>query len=664
MRVSVITAAFTAAALAVMQLPLGASAASDMYFTVTEVQSSDISTITADGEKWFKVGSFDDDKDYIITVKDKDGRQYMLTVTDGESSGTVWSYYRQTMVSSTTPRFTSLRSGSSYLVCSGDALRTAYTRSVSGDLVWEHIGSTLRYNEDGTYSYLRYDADSETPFSFTREQSEAAEVDIYTKGEQLERCIVSQPHAESYVLEGSGYAAPRFTVGLSDVEADSVKWYVDGEEQPCGSLSFTAETLADRPAGVHRVSCLVEAHDDSGIRCRERSEDALFVIAKGVVPDSFLTFSDVHEEYGLIGDAIENVIERTGGYIPSLVICTGDLVNGTKAEKDIMLERYYPRIIAELGGLDTVFVSGNHDAGGAASAMSAAADLGAGESLSSDGGQIFCGSSEAVARNGRNSRYAKGLIVYGLNQEAVMKTKDGGTVCSYEDVIGGVDAFLRDAARNYRGELVVISAHTGLHTLGIQPDSMNRNGMSISDWIGENAYNINGSYELASLINSYAERYGMDIMYLFGHDHSRSETELIMTDGSELISTVRYEDKMTGTQPLHFTYAHSGYLSTQIGSADSSFSFVYRDGGGFVYELIRTSDNRTRRTDIAAKYVAPPETTAATSSAATSTAATTTATTAVGRTDNPKTGDDMSVFFAAMPALLLLAVGTKRRRKR
>jgi hypothetical protein len=70
MRVSVITAAFTAAALAVMQLPLGASAASDMYFTVTEVQSSDISTITADGEKWFKVGSFDDDKDYIITVKD------------------------------------------------------------------------------------------------------------------------------------------------------------------------------------------------------------------------------------------------------------------------------------------------------------------------------------------------------------------------------------------------------------------------------------------------------------------------------------------------------------------------------------------------------------------------------------------------------------------
>jgi len=653
MRISRIIVAVAALIVMLMCVPLGTFAASGAHFTLTDVAAGADGSITVGGQEWFRAASFDDDKDYIITVKD--GGEKALTVADDEQSSCIWHYYRQTMVVSTTPRFTSLKSGSYYLVFSGDKLRTAYTRAVSGDLVWEHVGSALRYNEAGTYSYLRYDAGSDEPLSVTAELSEAAEVNIYTNGEQLERCIVSQPHAESCVIEGSGYPAPVFTVGLADVDVDSISWYVDGEEQDCDSLSFTAETLTGRSAGVHRVSCLVEAHDSSGIRYREKSEDAVFVIAKGVVPDSVITFSDVHEEYTRIGDAIACVIERTGGYIPSLVICTGDFVNGPKADADAMLGRYYPRIVAELGGLDAVFVSGNHDSGEAASAMSAAADLGAGENPPA-GGLIFSGKS---AENGTNSRFAKGVIVYGLNQEAAMVDKDGSTAYTYENVLGDIESFLSKTAADYHGELVIISAHTGLHTLGVQPDSVNKNGARLTDWIGENAYNIDRSYELAALINRCAEQYGMDIMYLFGHDHSRAESELIMTDGDELISTESYADMTTGSQLLRFTYAHSGYLSTVIGSADSSFSFIYRDGDGFAYDLIRTYDSRTRHTDIAARYV-PAETAAATSAVTTS-AATTTAAVTSAKTENPRTGDDTGTWLIVLPAVLLLV---SRRRKK
>ena len=641
-----------AAAAAVMMtalcVPLGASAASGAHFTLADVESVDSSTIDLGGEKWLKVRELADDKDYVITVKNSEGEQLAVTVEDDEKKGTVWHYFRKTMVSSSSPRFTTLASGKYYLVCSGDKLRTAYTRSVSGDLVWEHSGSALRYTEGYDYYYLKYDEDSDEPLSVTTELSEAAEVSIYTNGEQLERCIVEQPHAESYVIEGSGYSAPVFTVGLADVTADSVSWYVDGERQDCAELSFAAETLRGRSAGIHRVSCLVEAHDSEGIRYRERSEDAVFVVAKGVVPDSVLTFSDVHEEYGLIGDAIGRVIELTDGYIPSLIVCTGDLVNGPKADTDTMLERYYPRIIAELGGLDTVFASGNHDDGMAATVMSAEAGLGAGEP-SAAGGVIFRGSSEAASRNGKNSLSAKGVIVYGLNQEAVMLPRDGATAYTYEDALGNLEAFLRETAADYSGELVIISAHTGLHTLGIQPDSVNRNGVGLTDWVGENQYNIDRSYDLAALINRYAEQYDMDIMYLFGHDHSRGETELLMKRGSELISTQSYSERTTGSQKLGFTYANAGYLSTAIGSADTNFSFIYRDGNGFAYDLVRASDGSVRHTDVEARFVSAETTSAAASTTETSTATASAA--SAGKTENPKTGDSMHA------ALLLLPIG-------
>ncbi|MBP1591830.1 MAG: hypothetical protein ILP22_07315, partial [Oscillospiraceae bacterium] len=67
------------------------------------------------------------------------------------------------------------------------------------------------------------------------------------------------------------------------------------------------------------------------------------------------------------------------------------------------------------------------------------------------------------------------------------------------------------------------------------------------------------------------------------------------------------------TLPLHFTYAHAGYLSTSIGSADSSFCFVQKNGDKYSFDLIRTYDNTVRHTEFADRYTAsaqPAETTA------------------------------------------------------
>ena len=55
-------------------------------------------------------------------------------------------------------------------------------------------------------------------------------------------------------------------------------------------MNFTAESLKDKPAGVHSVSCEITAHDSDNVFYRERSADAAFVIAKGVKPESIMTW--------------------------------------------------------------------------------------------------------------------------------------------------------------------------------------------------------------------------------------------------------------------------------------------------------------------------------------------------------------------------------------
>ena len=666
-------------------LPFSPAAAASPLFSVIAVQQETDGILTLEnGETWYKVRHFEDDADYILTVKNKAGEQQILALKNAVSTRYIWNYYRYTMTTSTAPRIAILSSGSWLLSAEDGRLTAYYSGNSASDRTWSHEDTALCYCENGAEQYLKYDEDADAPFSLTADKAEASEVILYSRPQTQERCIVRQPAAESYVTEGSGYPAPFFSVGLADVTADSIQWFVDGEAQPCSAPEFTADCLTDLPAGVHRVSCLAEAHDSDHVHYHEQSADAAFVIAKGVVPDSILTFSDVHEEYGLITNAIETVIAKTGGYIPSLIICTGDLVNGPTVEKERELNRYFPQILSHLGGLDTVFVAGNHDSAEAASIMSDAAGLHTDRALNTNGGMLFDGASEAVWLNGTNSRSAPGIITYGIHYDAAIRKRADGILYTYEDTVRDMNRFLQETAEHYHGELVVISAHSGLHVIGKQPESVNYIHAPLTPWLGENMYNVDCSYELAQTINRYAEQYDMNILYLFGHDHSRSETELFLTDGDRLIAPKHYADRSSGTLTLHFTYAHAGYLSSVIGCADQNFTFIYRDGERFSYDLMHTGGEIVHHAEFASKhpYEAPvttettpetaiPETTAAKSVAQTTvqTAAQTTeanavpqnkATASAVRTPGVDAGEKQDLFLIAVPAFIVLLISGKR----
>ena len=658
-------AVLSAAVFSAMFMPFKPQIAAADSYIATAPFSLEKGVLTLDsGEKWYKVNEFENGNDYIITVKGSDDKELMLTASNDDISEYIWHYYRSTMVTSTAPEYTTLISRSFSLACHENELYTVSNWWSSGEMAWEYHNGNLCYKENGSVSYLKYSEGSDVPFTCTHNAAEAAEVSLYSNSEYLSRCIAEHPSAESYVIEGSGYAAPVFTAKLysDDIVVDNVKWFINGKEQSCAELSFTADALRNKKTGVYRVNCLIEGHDGNDIHYREKSADAAFIVAKGVTPESFMTFSDVHEQYFFITDAIERIMAQTGGYVPSLVICTGDLVNGPTASKEKMLDRYYPQIVSYLGGLDTVFVSGNHDSGEAASIMSDKAGLGCENDRSPYGGQIFKGTSQAAAKNGKSSRFAKGITVYGLNFEASIEGSGNNITYSYDRTLDKLDSFLKKTAEDYHGELVVISAHSGLHVLGVQPESMTRYGIQISKWIGENQYNIDNSYELTKLINSYAEKYNMDIMYLFGHDHSRQESELIMTDGDNITSTVEYNSRSCDTQPLKFTYAHSGYLSTTIGCADAHFSFVYRNGENYSFDLMSTYDNTVRHTDIKAKNTFKEPVVTASASTTVTTKTTAAGTSAKKGADSPATGDKFSIIGIAVPAAVLMLISRKRKK--
>ncbi|WP_297961347.1 metallophosphoesterase family protein [uncultured Ruminococcus sp.] len=618
-------------------------------------QSEEKGVLTLEnGEKWYRVNGFVDGNEYVITALRSDGGQAILAAVDGNNIKNVWTYSREIMSTSVSPRRTFLRSGSMDLSCHESQLYVYAVWYVEGDMIWDYIDGRLCYKENDNMYYLTYDENSEAPFSCTDDPHKAAAVNIYARGEQLSRCIKVHPSSESYVTEGSGYAAPVYTAELlrSDIVVDSVRWFIDGEEQSCGGLTFTADCLRDRPAGVYRVSCIIEGHDDNDFYYKEKSADAGFAVAKGVVPDSVMTFSDIHEEYGLITEAVERVMQRTGGYIPSLIVCTGDMVYGPEAAEETMLSQFYPRMVPCVCGIDAVYVSGNHDSGAAASVMSAAAGLGADSKLPASGGPVFIGTSAAVKENGTSSLSAKGLIVYGLNYEAVIDRSGEKPYYTYANAITELDAFLKKTAEDYHGELVIISAHPGLHSLGIQKGSVKPNGFEVSQWAGGNMYNVDRSYDMVSLINSYAEKYDMDILYLFGHNHSRREVEFCMKDGDAITSTKNFADQSVGTQTLRFTYAHSGYLSTVIGCADSSFSFIRREGDVIKGELLSTAGDGVRSWEAAARWApAADETASATTSAA-----------AAGAADSPKTGYNGTAVYGLAAAAALMLLSKRKRR--
>lgn len=570
-------------------------------FSATVPQASEKGVITLDTEQqWFKATELENGRNYLIGIKKPDGSTVLLTADDHITPEYIWHFSAEKMVTSTSPHYNYLYTDTHRLCCHDSDLYLTQNWWTDGDQTWNYSDGKLFFNDNGTKTYLTYSENSSVPFGCTDNAADAADIELFTRGDELARCIKTQPCSESFVIEGSGYAAPEYNVELisDDIITDSVRWFTDGEESGTGGLSFTADNLTDLPAGIHHVSCIVEAHDNEDHYYREKSQEALFVVTKGVVPDSVITFSDVHEQYDLISNAIGNILDRTGGYIPSLIVCTGDLINGPTMDYDTMINTYAPRLKPYLGGLDTVYVAGNHDSSKAVSVLSVKAALGADSGFSDGCGVIFRGSSDSVSSNGKNSTAARDVIVYGINYGAL--ENDTSSVQDYGSVKSQLDSFLSETAKNYKGEIIIISAHAGLHALGIQPQS----GNSVGAWAGSSAYNISGSYDIAELINSYSKKYGMNILFLFGHDHSRGESEFILTEGDKLICPTDSEEHKTKELTLDFTYAQSGYLSTVIGIADAHYSFIYRNGNDLSYELFHAgSSEYIRHTDIPLRNV-------------------------------------------------------------
>lgn len=563
-------------------------------------------TISYKDTEWYKVNYLEDNKPYLITVCNPDGSERLLTASYSDHENCIWNYKRDTNTSSTRPPHSTLDSENDYLMCYDDEVAMNWSSYLDSASIWKYESGNLYYTSADIDYYIKLDEKSRTGLSYTDDVSEADKINIYTHGERLGKCITEQPKSESYVIADSGYEATIYSISVSEnTEIDAVIWYVDDESYQNNSLEFRADSLKGQSAGVHKVKCLVEGHDSENTHYRETSATASFIIANGVIPDSFMTFSDLHEEFNLIGDAITTVMDENNGCIPSLIVCSGDWVNGPSGDYDRVMNQFYPRFVAQFGGIDAVFVAGNHDNGKAAADMSVLAGLGADKISENNCGVIFSGNSDEVNQNANSGKYGKSLVVYGINYQASAERNGFTWNYDYTNVINDLGEFLENTSKNYNGELIVISAHSGLHILGIQPESVNPENHSISNWAGDGAYNIDKSDELAELINRYSADYDMNIIYLFGHNHSRKETEMFLSDGDTVISTHSYQSKQKVSQILNFTYAHSGYLSSEIGCADKMFSIIKCDGESFTYDLMKIGSGIVRHEEIASKTPIP-----------------------------------------------------------
>jgi len=324
------------------------------------------------------------------------------------------------------------------------------------------------------------------------------------------------------------------------------------------------------------------------------------IMALGVQENSLITFSDVHETWDDVGTAVKNTILSTGGFIPSLIIATGDFNNnqlaGSKAGDDQEKFDAYlngctneiiNRVHLQLAGIDTVWVSGNHDNGYATqyTNYNLQEDLGididayANEAEGISGtGIIFDTRSESYAAKAESSKaITEGLIVIGLNYEdgdafSTNNYGDGEVEAEADSVYKHIKAALDSAAANYNGELIVISSHAGLHAVGIDADS----AQSASVLAGGNSYTIANSAAIVKLLNSYVEEYGMDICWFFGHDHSKGEEEFVKLPGATITSMGgTYGEDGTEDIELKFTYAHAGYVGKgAAGVNNRNYSYI------------------------------------------------------------------------------------------
>ena len=445
--------------------------------------------------------------------------------------------------------------------------------------------------------------------------------------------------------EGGGEGGGEAAVETPTYEANALVfiWKVNGEDTWVDARTdfayeteytseFVAEALQAKEVGVYVVNCVVGfTGEDGKLGNYNTSWDANFIVCKGVQENSVLTFSDVHQTWGNLGVAINDAITLRGGMIPALIICTGDWKNGGHymGYNDVLIETatttLINRLSAQIGQIDTVWVSGNHDNGYAAGFHTANLDADLGldmenyeniEERMSGTGIIYNSNydSDSVDSSAAND----GLYVIGINYEDTCAFTNSLTVTDTDGNVGKgsgavdygdgteagdsvykhLDKALATIAADYNGELVIISTHLGIHTLGVDSSSA---ASGASAWAGGNEYNGNNSAAIVHLLNDYVDAYGMNIMWLFGHDHSKGEGEFIKLPGETITSTVNYADKTTEDIVLKFTYGHAGYITDGIGGKER-YSYITWDDDQIVRTEI-TADGNHQSIDTLTKTI-------------------------------------------------------------
>lgn len=472
------------------------------------------------------------------------------------------------------------------------ALSTIKTGEAADYAHWTYSGTSLCYTAGGVTYYVS----DLIGKGVTTDPSAAQVIALYggteapaggggggdgTEVDAEAPVITKQPEAIPFVHEGSGYAAPTLTVAAQLAEGVtaselSFQWFVDGvavgeakklavnaDNAPVEN-SITLNSLKNQPVGVYNIYCeitcdVVNTETGESAPHTTTSTNVAFTVCKGVLHNSFLTFSDVHETFADIGTAIKDTILVNNGLVPALIVCTGDWANGhysggdsTSENYATTMSQYISKLYAQVSGIDIVFLSGNHDNGAAAADATIQAALGAAADY--DGVGVMYNSKVETDGTSKNN---DGLVVFGINYEN-LETADGA---DYDAILPDLEAFLKDLEANYNGELVVISAHAGLHVL--------------SDWSGGASYNVNNSHKVVALLNEYADT--MDIMYFFGHDHSKGETEFFLKPGDSITSTINFSAQTTETQEIKFSYGHAGYIGSGAAGSTTRYSLVTWD---------------------------------------------------------------------------------------
>ena len=499
-------------------------------------------------------------------------------------------------------------------------------------------GHVLAYKDsEDNKTYLKIDQRS---LSLSEEIPAEGNVDVYGGSERPTRApmprpgelvdekapvIIRQMDVLPFVMEGSGYEAP--TVSIRARRSDEstsmfFQWYVNGEEygevievqvdeNGEAESTITINELKDLLYGVYPIYCQVYVLEDE-TKHSVKSYTVNLIVTKGFVKNSLMTFSDLHESWDNIGTALNDIMKENDGKLPSLIVATGDFNSSYIAGYDEerirkCLDTIVNRIDMQLGDIDTVWVSGNHDNGYAVTSANKEADLGISDDVSdidkqiSGTGIIFDSRSESFRNNAESSQNIEdGLIVIGINYEDLgsdgayegsTNGRPDSSKLTYgdEDTDGSVYQYLKKAlesiSSNYGNELVMISSHAGLHAIGEDEASKSagaRPGNGGAD------YSIRQSDQIVELLNSYVERLNMDLIFMFGHDHTRREVEILHLPGD--IMTVTVSPAVSGQQSqtrdmeIQFTYTSAGYLSDSF-NAHRHYSYLTWDKDSLSREL-------------------------------------------------------------------------------